>query len=145
MPRRVWLSLGLLATGAALMVAAQLAGAAPERKGGIFRVGTTGASVQIDPQLSYITTGWWLEYATAAKLYNYRPGGRLVPEVASRFTVSNRGKRYTFFLRKGFRFSDGTPVTAAASGTRSSACAIRRSRRLRRNSSRTSKASKRTE
>ena len=114
MPRRVWLSLGLLATGAALMVAAQLAGAAPERKGGIFRVGTTGASVQIDPQLSYITTGWWLEYATAAKLYNYRPGGRLVPEVASRFTVSNRGKRYTFFLRKGFRFSDGTPVTAAS-------------------------------
>ena len=104
MPRRVWLSLGLLATGAALMVAAQLAGAAPERKGGIFRVGTTGASVQIDPQLSYITTGWWLEYATAAKLYNYRPGGRLVPEVASRFTVSNRGNR----------FSDSTPVTAAS-------------------------------
>src|SRR5438034_3263978 len=112
MPRRVWLSLVMLATGAALMVAAQLAGAGRERKGGIFEVGTTGASVQIDPQLSYITTGWWLEYATAAKLYNYRPGGKLVPEVASRFTVSNRGKRYTFFLRKGFRFSDGTPVTA---------------------------------
>ena len=112
MPRRVWLSLGLLATGAALMVAAQLAGAAPERRGGIFKVGTTGASVQIDPQLSYVTTGWWLEYATAAKLYNYRPGGRLVREVASRFTVSTHGRRYTFFIRKGFRFSDGTPVTA---------------------------------
>jgi peptide/nickel transport system substrate-binding protein len=112
MPRRVWLSLVMLATGAALMVAAQLAGAAHERRGGIFRVGTTGASVQIDPQLSYITTGWWLEYATAAKLYNYRPGGRLVREVASRFTVSTGGRRYTFFIRKGFRFSDGTPVTA---------------------------------
>lgn len=112
MPRRVWLSLGLLATGAALMVAAQLAGAAPERQGGIFKVGTTGASVQVDPQLSYVTTGWWLEYATAAKLYNYRPGGRLVREVASRFTVSANGRRYTFFIRKGFRFSDGTPVTA---------------------------------
>ena len=84
MPRRVWLSLGMLATGVALMVVAQLAGAAPERRGGIFKVGTTGASVQIDPQLSYVTTGWWLEYATAAKLYNYRPGGKLVPEVASR-------------------------------------------------------------
>ena len=104
----------MLATGAALMVAAQLAGAAPERKGGIFQVGTTGASVQIDPQLSYITTGWWLEYATAAKLYNYRPGGKVVPEVASRYTVSNGGTRYTFILRKGFRFSDGTPVTAAS-------------------------------
>jgi ABC-type transport system substrate-binding protein len=112
MPRRVWLSLVMLAAGAALMVVAQLAGAAPERRGGIFKVGTTGASVQIDPQLSYITTGWWLEYATAAKLYNYRPGGKLVPEVASGFTVSNRGKRYTFFIRKGFRFSDGTRVTA---------------------------------
>ena len=101
----------MLATGVALMAAAQLADAAPERRGGIFKVGTTGASVQIDPQLSYITTGWWLEYATAAKLYNYRPGGKLVPEVASRYKVSNGGKRYTFFIRKGFRFSDGVRVT----------------------------------
>ena len=114
MPRRLWLSLGMLATGSALLVAAQLAGAAPERKGGIFKVGTTGASVQIDPQLSYVTTGWWLEYATAAKLYNYRPGGKLVPEVASRFKVSRNGRRYTFLIRKGFRFSDGTPVTASS-------------------------------
>jgi ABC-type transport system substrate-binding protein len=112
MPRRVWLSLVMLALGGALMVAAQLAGAAPARKGGIFEVGTSGASVQIDPQLSYVSTGWWLEYATAAKLYNYRPGGKLVPEVASGFKVSNGGRRYTFSLRKGFRFSDGTPVTA---------------------------------
>src|SRR5207342_1056010 len=112
MPRRLWLSPAMLATGAALLVAAQLAGAAPERRGGIFKVGTTGASVQIDPQLSYITTGWWLEYATAAKLYNYRPGGKLVPEVASGVRVSRDGRRYTFTIREGFRFSDGTPVTA---------------------------------
>jgi ABC-type transport system substrate-binding protein len=112
MPRRLWLSLAMLATGTALLAAAQLAGAAAEKKGGIFKVGTTGASVQIDPQLSYVTTGWWLEYATAAKLYDYRPDGTLRPEVASRFAVSKNGSRYTFFLRKGFRFSDGTPVTA---------------------------------
>src|SRR5205809_3021136 len=114
---RLWLSLAMLPVGGALMVAAQLAGAAPERKGGVFVVGTTGASVQIDPQLSYITTAWWLEYATAAKLYNYPDekgpaGAFLRPEVASSFKVSNGGKRYTFFIRKGFRFSDGTPVTA---------------------------------
>src|SRR5438552_7828934 len=96
-------------------LATGLASASPALKqGGIFRVGMTGASVQIDPQLSYITTGWWLEYATAAKLYNWPDNGtaKLVPEVASRFTVSDRGKKYTFFLHKGFRFSDGTPVTA---------------------------------
>src|SRR6266516_1926476 len=98
-------SLGLLAT-------ARFAGATPP-SAGIFRVGMTGASVQIDPQLSYVTTGWWLEYATAAKLYNWSDrGSKLVPEVASRFVVSNRGKTYTFVLRKGFRFSDGSRVTA---------------------------------
>ena len=42
------------------------------------------------------------------------PAGTILqPEVASRYVVSNGGKRYTFFIRKGFRFSDGTPVTAA--------------------------------
>jgi ABC-type transport system substrate-binding protein len=104
----------MLAAGASLLAAAHLAGAAPAKKGGIFKFGTSGASVQIDPQVSYITTGWWLEYATAAKLYNWSPGAKLVPEVASRFVVSNGGRRYTFFIRRGFRFSDGTPVTAAS-------------------------------
>jgi peptide/nickel transport system substrate-binding protein len=107
----------MLVVRGALTVAAQFASAAPERQGGVFVVGTTGASVQIDPQLSYITTAWWLEYATAATLYNYPdkrgPAGSLLqPEVASSFKVSNGGKRYTFFIRKGFRLSDGTPVTA---------------------------------
>jgi ABC-type transport system substrate-binding protein len=112
MPRRLWLSLALLAIGAGFLAIARLAAAGPPSPG-IFRVGMAGASVQIDPQLSYISTGWWLEYATAAKLYNWSDrGSRLVPEVASRFTVSNHGKTYTFFLRKNFRFSDGSPVTA---------------------------------
>jgi ABC-type transport system substrate-binding protein len=112
MPRRLWLSLALLATGTGLLATARLAGAAAPAAG-IFRVGIAGASAQIDPQLSYVTTGWWLEYATAAKLYNWSDrGSRLVPEAASRVAISNGGRRYTFFLRKGFRFSDGTRVTA---------------------------------
>src|SRR5947209_7086149 len=112
MPRRLWLSVGMLAAGAGLLATARLAGASPPSSG-IFRVGSTGASVQIDPQLAYVTTAWWLEYATAAKLYNWSDRGtRLVPEVASRVAVSNRGRTYTFFLRQGFRFNDGSPVTA---------------------------------
>jgi ABC-type oligopeptide transport system substrate-binding subunit len=117
--RRLWVAFAMLATGASLLAGAGFAGnrSAELTKGGVFRVGTTGASVQVDPQLSYITTAWWLEYATAAKLYNYPDkkgavGTILVPEVASKFTVSQNGMRYTFFIRKGFRFSDGTRVTA---------------------------------
>ena len=105
----------MLAGGVALMIAAQFASAAPDGEGGILQVGTTGASVQLDPQAAYITTAWWLEYATAAKLYNYPdqrgPAGALLqPEVASSYKISRDGTRYTFFIRKGFRFSDGSPV-----------------------------------
>jgi len=112
----------MLAAGASLLVAASFssaAGNAPAlKKGGIFKVGAVGPSVSVDPQVAYVTTAWWLEYATAAKLYDYPDrsgpaGGKLVPVVASGFKVSNNGKRYTFTIRKGFKFSDGKKVTAA--------------------------------
>jgi oligopeptide transport system substrate-binding protein len=110
--RRLALSLTLIVLGGGFLAAGRLATASPPSSG-IFQVGSTGASVQIDPQVSYISTGWWLEYATAAKLYNWSDRGtKLVPEVASRVAISNGGRTYTFFLRKGFRFSDGSPVTA---------------------------------
>ena len=123
MRRRLWLSLTMLVVGTSLLVAASLASASAGssasavKKGGIWRAGTTGASVQIDPQLAYVTTAWWIEYATAAKLYNYPDragpaGSKLVPEVASGFKVANNGRTYTFTIRKGFRFSDGKAVTA---------------------------------
>jgi|SRR5215211_244395 len=87
------------------------------KDGGTFRYGTSQASVQLDPQLAYVNTAWWLEYATALKLLNWadRPGPagtRLVLEGASSFAVSNRSKTFTFVIRKGVRFSDGSPVTA---------------------------------
>jgi peptide/nickel transport system substrate-binding protein len=119
---------GALVAVSLLALTAGLASASPAKQGGIFRLGTTGSSTQIDPQVSYVTTAWWLEYATAAKLYNYADkagsaGTLLRPEVASGFTVSNGGRTYTFTIRKGFRFSDETPVTA-----RNLAYAIRRAR-----------------
>ena len=114
----LWLSLAMLVRRRR----ADGRGPARRRGAGSGRAGSSssgrpGASVQIDPQLAYITTAWWLEYATAAKLYNYPdkrgPAGSVLrPEVASGFKVTNGGRRYTFFIRKGFRFSDGTPVTA---------------------------------
>ena len=122
MRRKRWLAFAMLAAGAGLLAAARFVGAAgaaaPAKHGGILRYGTTGWSIPVDPQVAWITTAWWLEYATAAKLYNYPdergPAGSVLrPEVASGFTVSNGGRTYTFTIRKGFRFSDGTPVTAA--------------------------------
>jgi peptide/nickel transport system substrate-binding protein len=122
MHRRQWLAVMMIVAGASLLIAASFASASTSsgkalKKGGIFRYGLVGASTQVDPQLAYVTTAWSLEYATAAKLYNYPDkkgpaGSKLLPEVASKFTVSNNGRVYTFTLRPGFVFSDGSKVTA---------------------------------
>jgi hypothetical protein len=104
--RRLALSLALIAAGVALFAAAGRTGGTA-KDGGIFRYGTTGASVQIDPQLAYLTTAWWLEYATALKLVNWpdradRAGTRFVLEAAQSFALSNRGKTYTLSSARAF-------------------------------------------
>jgi peptide/nickel transport system substrate-binding protein len=74
----------------------------------------------LDPGLAQSPEAWELEYATCAKLLDYPPrsgyrGTRLVPEVASALpTVSLDRLTYTFHLRRGWRFSDGSRVTAAS-------------------------------
>jgi len=121
MRRRLWLSITMIVAGTALLVAANFASAAGKgaslKNGGTWKTALAGPGETMDPQTTYLTTTWWLEYSTAAKLFNYpdkagSAGLKLVPEVASRYTVSRNGKVYTIFVRKGFRFSDGKPVTA---------------------------------
>jgi ABC-type transport system substrate-binding protein len=126
MSRRLAVALATLAAGVGLLTAAMLgtAAAAPPTPG-IFKAGTTGNLDAIDPAIAYGTTSWWLEYATGAWLYNYREDGSygLKAEIAKRYTVSKDGREYRFYLRRGYRFSDGKPVTAA-----SFAYAIRRAK-----------------
>jgi len=121
MNRRLWLSVTMLVAGAGLLVAASFASAAGKsaaiKNGGTWKFALAGPGETMDPQTTYLTTTWWIEYATAAKLFNYpdktgAPGSKLIPEVASKYAVSRNGRTYTFTVRKGFRFSDGKAVTA---------------------------------
>jgi peptide/nickel transport system substrate-binding protein len=88
------------------------------RQGGTLRVELPGRDIDdIDPSLANGDVTWHTEYSTALKLFNYPDapapkGSRLVPEGASAFNVSRDGRTYTFTIRRGFRFSDGTPVNA---------------------------------
>ena len=74
----------------------------------------------MDPALSFTAAGWALLDTVCARLMAYpdkRPpaGLRLQPEVAAAPpTVSPDLKTFTFTLRTGFRFSDGSPVRASA-------------------------------
>jgi ABC-type transport system substrate-binding protein len=103
-------------------VVAGTAGAATQadiRKGGILRVAMADLDY-VDPALAYSGTSWALIDTTCARLMAYpdKPapeGLRVVPEVAVDYPrISPNGKTYTFTLRPGFRFNDGSPVRASA-------------------------------
>lgn len=65
-------------------------------------------SPTIDPQSLEVLDSWF-EY-----LVEPAPdGSKFVPTLASSYKVSSNDKTYTFTLRSGVKFSNGTPMTAA--------------------------------
>src|ERR671926_601007 len=122
MHRRLWLSAVMAALGALLLVVAGFAHAASSsaaKKGGTMRLNMSATDVDFsDPSLAYGTISWQIEYATALKLLNYPDKGpplgwRLQHEAAAGLPIiSNNGKKYTFTIKRGLRFSDGSAVTA---------------------------------
>jgi ABC-type transport system substrate-binding protein len=119
MRSRSWLCAAMLVVATGLLAAAwtsPAAGTAGLKTGGTLLVTVPRSDFDdIDPSFAYTTGSWAIEYSTALKLLNYPDaptpsGSRLVPEGASSFAVSRDGRTYTFTIRKGFRFSDGTPV-----------------------------------
>ena len=103
---------------AVLFAALLAASSAAAKTGGTFVAELSTDVDYVDPGLDYLSSGWEIQYATGCKLLNYPDtngarGGQLVPEVATGFPkVSQDGKTYTFTVRPGFKFADGTPVTA---------------------------------
>lgn len=108
--------------GLGLLVSAYVtATASPATGERILRLNVNSTDIRfLDPALNYDFYGWRLEAATCAMLLGYPDkrgpaSARLYAEVARGFPkVSNGGRTYTFTIRPGFRFSDGTTVTAAS-------------------------------
>jgi ABC-type transport system substrate-binding protein len=108
----------------ALLLALSLAasgGARGVKEGGTFRVTLGGGAFDfIDPALAYQGASLAVLNPVCATLMTYpdKPppaGYRLVTDVARAYPrASQGGKTWTFALRSGFRFSDGTPLRANA-------------------------------
>ena len=97
------------------------AGGSEAKRGGTLRINLSTTDFEyLDPALSYEAPGWQVLYMTNLMLLNYpdKPapeGSRLVPDAATGFPrVSRDGRTYTFTIKSGLRFSDGSAVTAAA-------------------------------
>jgi ABC-type transport system substrate-binding protein len=131
MRRKQVLSLFMLVMGIALIVAAttvgvagsatKKAGSAEANKGGTLRLNEALEDFDfVDPQLAYRTDDWAMIYTTSMPLVGFQEkagaaGTQLVPIGATSFpTVSKNGLTYTFHIKPGMKFSDGSPVTAAA-------------------------------
>jgi ABC-type transport system substrate-binding protein len=132
MHKKLWLSVAMTVIGAGLLVGASMAapaasnapakaGSSEVKRGGTLRVNLSNTDFEyLDPSLAYDAAGWSLLYMTNLMLLNYpdKPapeGSRLIPDAATGFpTISRDGKTYTFTVKSGLRFSDGSPVTAAA-------------------------------
>lgn len=96
------------------MLALPTAAAAGPRRGGHFRVGVGHGSTTdtLDP-------GSWnnqftnvLGYAIHARLVEVAPDGRAVPDLCAGWDSDSDARRWSFKLRAGARFHDGTPVRA---------------------------------
>ncbi len=77
-------------------------------------IGTTDEVNSLDSNDSYSTHDWEIIKNTGVALLSYTPGtADLVPGAAVDFpVVSDNGSTYTYTLRDGIKFADGTPVTA---------------------------------
>ncbi|HVY95760.1 MAG TPA: ABC transporter substrate-binding protein [Solirubrobacterales bacterium] len=105
---------------AALLAAAFGLGACGSSEdGGTLKVSYASFPDFLDPQLSYTAEGWTAMYDTYIPLLTLAhasgtAGSKVVPGLATSLpSISRDGRTYTLTLRKGLRYSDGTPVRAS--------------------------------
>ena len=81
-------------------------------------IGTTDEVDGLDSGHAYAVHDWEILKNTGESLLGYVPGtSELVPALAADMpTVSDDGLTYTFTLREGVQFADGTPLTAQNRG-----------------------------
>jgi peptide/nickel transport system substrate-binding protein len=79
-------------------------------------IGTTDSWDGFEPAWQYSFHDWELFHNCADGLINAVPGtaGEVAPALAESFEVSDDGLEYTFYLREGVVFPDGTPFNADA-------------------------------
>lgn len=84
----------------------------PPQRGGVLRTAFFTDVRSLDAATAFDTAASAIEQLIYDRLVSYDRDGKLVPELAERIEVSPDGKRYTFPLRRGVLFHDGTELTA---------------------------------
>jgi ABC-type transport system substrate-binding protein len=85
---------------------------ATPRRGGTLQLGSFADIRGLDPAVSSDELASSVLEEVFAGLVDYDSAAQIVPDLARRFEVSPDGLVYTFYLREGVRFQDGTELTA---------------------------------
>jgi len=89
-------------------------GATEPHRGGTLTFSNYTNVRTLDPAIAYDENSIYCLHYLYDTLVGYPPGGvELVPLLAESWTIAPDGRTYTFTLRPGIAFSDGTPVAAA--------------------------------
>ena len=120
-----WLAL-LLAAVSMLTIAAcgggdddESGGGGGGKEGGSVTIGMTSQPDFLDPASAYTVNAWESQWQVYTPPLTYKraegtEGGTLIPGLAKDLpTISEDGKTYEFTIRKGLKYSDGTPVKAS--------------------------------
>lgn len=82
------------------------------KKGGLLRIGTTSGPDSINPFVSFSATSYILYFETYPYLVQYDENFDIIGDFAESWETSADGKTWTFKLKPGGTWSDGTPLTA---------------------------------
>ena len=105
----------LAATAALAAGAASTHRSATPKRGGHITIARIEDSNSFDKTNVFQNESIWITEQMMEPLYLAGNDGKtLRPWLATSYKASKDGKTYTFTVRKGLRFSDGSPVTAAA-------------------------------
>jgi len=114
-PKAIALLLALIAVALGLSACGSSSG----KEGGTLRVSYASFPGYLDPALGYDTESYTAMYNTYIPLLTYahadgEAGSKVIPGLAKALPeISDDGRTYTLFLRKGLKYSDGTPVRAS--------------------------------
>ncbi|MCU1528176.1 MAG: transporter substrate-binding protein [Frondihabitans sp.] len=83
------------------------------KEGGTITLGRVASVTSFDPNTQITSNNAFAIDKVFESLVSFNAKGAIIPSLASKYSISSDGLSYTFDLRKGVKFSDGTKLTPA--------------------------------